>query len=211
MTRSTAFITVLILLLSQSALSADLVHPGIIKGIVIDADTAQPIPGAYVGVGWFGDSGGSNRSRHREMGWFAKDTTADDGRFELDGLIFTDQKSRTKYHPLIVTHQDYVRHDRNIELLHDAGVPDVKISLRRAAKIKVTTHDSDGNIQKGHWFFRLEALDGRTFLPPERDPHLDSFASSSWKHFSVISRPSVDSDHSFTCNGRQDSKHLSIT
>ena len=44
-------------------------HPGVIRGIVTDAETGKAIANAYVGVGEFGDSGGSNRSRHREEGF----------------------------------------------------------------------------------------------------------------------------------------------
>jgi len=44
----------------------------------------------------------------------------------------------------------------------------------------VTVVDSNGKLLEGFWFIRLEALDGRHFIPPGRDRHLSSFASSIW-------------------------------
>jgi hypothetical protein len=59
---------------------------GRIRGVVVNAATGQPVAGAYVGVGDFGDSGGSNYERHRAQGFFAKAETDRQGRFILDGL-----------------------------------------------------------------------------------------------------------------------------
>ncbi|HIJ52460.1 MAG TPA: hypothetical protein HPP66_04820 [Planctomycetes bacterium] len=153
---------------------------GGISGVVVHSITGEPIAGAYVGVGDFGDSGGSNYSRHRSQGFHDKTKTDEKGRFELDGLAFTDDHPYLKYHPLVVTHPDFVRHDEKFELLKDKPAPDVKVSIRPAAKIDVTIVDAQGNPLKGHWLIRLEALDGRRFIPPGSDPHLSSFASSVW-------------------------------
>jgi len=158
-------------------------HPGRISGVVINASTGEPIVGAYVGVGDFGDSGGSNYSRHREQGFYDKTKTDAEGRFELGGLVFTDKHRDLEYHPLVVTHPDFVRHDEKIELLSDGPVPEVKVSLRPAAKIEVTIVDADENPLPGQWLLRLEALDGRRFIPPGSDPHLSSFASNVWAHW----------------------------
>jgi hypothetical protein len=146
---------------------------GRIRGTVVNASTGETLARAYVGVGDFGDSGGSNYSRHRQQGLFAKAKTDQQGRFELDGLAFRE-------HPLVVTHPEYVRHDQMISLQEGAPEPDIRVTLRPAAKINVTVVDSKGNAIEGFWLLRLEALDGRRFIPPGRDPHLSTFASSVW-------------------------------
>lgn len=155
---------------------------GIIRGVVISALTGDPVVDAYVGVGEFGDSGGSNRSRHREMGWFAKTKTDQQGRFELDGLVFNEDDPYLRSHPLVVTHPEFVRHDEKIELPKDGLIPDVKVSLTPAAKIDVTIVDAQNKPLAGLWTIRLVSLDGRRFLASDRDPHMGSFASSIWLH-----------------------------
>ncbi len=146
---------------------------GRIRGVVVHSVTGEPIVGAYVGAGDFGDSGGSNYSRHRQQGLFAKAKTDQQGRFELDGLAFRE-------HPLVVTHPEFVRHDRMISVQEGTPEPDIRVALRPAAKINVTVADSKGNALEGLWLLRLEALDGRRFIPPGQDPHLSTFASSVW-------------------------------
>lgn len=146
---------------------------GRICGVVVSAVTGEPIAGAYVGVGDFGDSSGSNYARHRSEGRHDKTKTDEQGRFELGGLAFRD-------HPLVVTHPDFVRHDQMVALHKDTPVPEIKVSLRPAAKIDVTVVDANGSLLEGLWLLRLEALNGRRFIPPGRDPHLSTFASSVW-------------------------------
>ncbi|MBN2183389.1 MAG: hypothetical protein JW715_15875 [Sedimentisphaerales bacterium] len=146
---------------------------GRISGEVRNSGTGEPIVGAYVGVGDFGDSGGSNYSRHSKQGLFAKAQTDEQGRFVLDGIAFRE-------HPLVVTHSEFIRHDQKVTLQKGFPEPHVKIALRPAARINVTVVDSSGRPLEGFWLFCLEALDGRRFIPPGRDPHLSSFASSIW-------------------------------
>jgi len=158
-------------------------HPGVIRGIVTDAETGEAVANAYVGVGEFGDSGGSNRSRHREEGLFAKGQTDSGGKFELDGLVLTEGHKYLKSHPLVVTHNDYVRADMNIELSTDHIEADVTVTLHKAARIDVTVVDSKGGPIEGHWILRLEDLSGKRFIPPGQDPHMSTFSSSVWtKH-----------------------------
>jgi len=146
---------------------------GRISGVVLDSATGKLIVGAYVGIGDFGDSGGSNYSRHRQQGLFAKAQTDQQGRFVLDGLAFQD-------HPLVATHPGFIRHDQMIALRKSISGPDVRVALRPAAEINVTIVDSSGKPLEGFWLFRLEALDGHKFIPLGRDPHLSTFASSVW-------------------------------
>ncbi len=156
------------------------VHPGVICGTVVDAESGEAIAGAYVGVGEFGDSGGSNRSRHRAQGLFAKGETDSEGKFELDGLVLTEGHRYLTSHPLVATHDDYVRADVKVELSADKPRVDVKVKLSRAARIDVTMVDSKGAAVEGYWILRLEDLGGRRFLPPGKDPHMSSFAASVW-------------------------------
>lgn len=156
-----------------TAADPDSSERGKIAGVVVEAATGKPIAGAYVGVGDFGDSGGSNYSRHRQQGLHAKTKTDEQGRFVIEGLAFQD-------HPLVATHPDFVRHDLTVTLLRGAPAPDVRVGLKPAAKIDVTVVDSSGEPLEGIWHFRLEALDGRRFIPPGEDPHLSTFASSVW-------------------------------
>ena len=155
-------------------------HPGVICGTVVDAESGEAIAGAYVGVGEFGDSGGTNRSRHRAEGWFAKGKTDSEGKFELDGLVFTEGQKYLTSHPLVATHDDYVRGDVNVELSADKPGAEVVVKLTKAARIDVTVVDSKGAPVDGYWILRLEDLSGRRFLPPGKDPHMSSFASSVW-------------------------------
>jgi hypothetical protein len=173
------------------AAGADSSERGGIAGIVVEADTGKPIFGAYVGVGDFGDSGGTNYYRHRQRGLHAKTKTDEQGRFILDGLAFQD-------HPLVVTHPDFVRRDRTVALLKGAPQPDVRVGLKRAAKIDVTVVDSAGKPLAGIWHFRLEALDGRRFIPPGKDPHLSTFASSVWDQRPDFRRSLTSTGFSFT-------------
>jgi hypothetical protein len=155
-------------------------HPGVIRGIVTDAETCEAIAGAYVGVGEFGDSGGSNRSRHMKEGLFAKGQTDSEGKFELDGLVLTEGHKYLKSHPLVVTHDNYVRADMKVELSTDRTEADVKVNLTKAARIDVTVVDSSDEPMEGYWILRLEDLNGRRFIPPGQDPHMSTFSSSVW-------------------------------
>ena len=57
---------------------------------------------------------------------------------------------------------------------------EVNISLKPGATVHVTAADGDGNTLEGRILIRLEALDGRLFIPPGQHPHLSTFASSVW-------------------------------
>ena len=173
------------------AADADDSDRGKIAGVVVEASTGKPIAGAYVGTGDFGDSGGSNYSRHRQQGLHAKTKTDEQGRFVLEGLAFQD-------HPLVATHPDFVRYDLTVTLLKGAPEPDVRVGLKPAAKIDVTIVDSSGEPLEGIWHFRLEALDGRRFIPPGRDPHLSTFASSVWDQRPDLRKSRTSTGFAFT-------------
>ena len=61
-------------------------HLGRITGVVLSAATGKPIAGAYVGVGDFGDAGGSNLGRFQKQGIYAHTETDEKGSFVLTNL-----------------------------------------------------------------------------------------------------------------------------
>jgi hypothetical protein len=149
-------------------------HPGRIRGTVRNAVDNQPVADAYVGVGDFWDSGGSNHSRHRKNGLYAKTRTDAQGRFEVDGLVYRDS------HSFFVTHPDFIRHDHTAKVSANEPATDLVVLLHPAAKIKATVVDESGTPITGLWLIRLEALDGHRFIAPGGDPHLSAFANSTW-------------------------------
>ncbi|MFC1735007.1 hypothetical protein ACFL1X_02755, partial [Candidatus Hydrogenedentota bacterium] len=167
---------------------------GRITGTVSHANTGMPVSGAYVGIGDFGDSGGSNRERHEKERIFRKAETDENGRFMLDDVAFVDDLPYQEQHPLVVTHPDFVRYDGKIVLVRSAPEANVEVSLRPAGSINVAVVDGagqpvkgvtkkeDGGLEGFAYAIRLEALDGHRFIPPgkNRDRHLSAFASSAW-------------------------------
>jgi len=155
-------------------------HPGRIRGMVRSAVDHQPVADAYVGVGDFWDSGGSNHSRHRKNGLYAKTKTDAQGRFEVDGLVFSEAHPDWDLHTFFVTHPDFIRHDQKVKISENDPVAELEILLQPAAKIKATVVNEKGTPLTGLWLLRLEALDGHRFLAPGGDPHLFAFANSTW-------------------------------
>jgi hypothetical protein len=148
-------------------------HPGRITGVVVGADSGKPVAGAYVGVGDFGDAGGSNLGRFREQGIYAHTETDENGRFVLAELALGE-------HPLVVTHGQFVRHDQLIGLTPDRPEAKVEVRLESGAKLGVTVLDAAGKPAPQQLIIRLEALDGHAFIPPGRQRHLSAFASPVW-------------------------------
>ena len=100
---------------------------GRISGSVVSSATGRPIAGAYVGIGDFGDAGGSNMERFRQQGIYSTTETDEEGRFVLEGVAYLDN------HPLVVTHPQYIRHDQIVSLQKDKPEPNIRVSLKRAA------------------------------------------------------------------------------
>ncbi len=149
-------------------------HPGTISGTVVSAVTGKPVAGAYVGIGDFGDAGGANLGRFRKQGLYATAQTDENGRFVLQGV------AAARDHPLVVTHPEFVRHDRTITVGEAKPEIEVAVRLRPAAAVRATAVDGRGRPLDGPVLIRLEALDGRRFIPPGQNPHLSTFASSIW-------------------------------
>ncbi|MBN2210470.1 MAG: hypothetical protein JW709_03660 [Sedimentisphaerales bacterium] len=158
---------------AQEASEKPAADRGTITGVVTDAATGKPIAGAYVGIGDFGDSGGANYKGRKEKGIYVHTETDDLGHFVLEGVAFMK-------HPLVATHGQYVRRDLEAPVQPDNPRVEVNISLKPAATIHVSVMDTGEPSQRDLWIFRLEALDGRRFIPPGRDRHLSTFASNVW-------------------------------
>jgi len=128
-----------------------------------------------VGIGDFGDAGGSNLERFRNEGLYAKAETDGKGRFVLEGVAVG------RSHPLVVTHPEFVRYDGLLEVPKDRPkVQAPPIRLKPASQVAVRVVKADGTAVGGRCVIRLEALDGHLFLPPTTNPHLSAFASSTW-------------------------------
>jgi hypothetical protein len=153
---------------------------GTVSGVVIDAISGEPIEGAYVGLGDFGDAGGANHRRHEAMGLKRDARTDAEGRFALERVASLDEFPWMMHHALFATHPDYVRRDCEVVIREGAKSVEVRFELERAARIEVVARDPAGAPLTGLVMARLERLDGRPFIPPGRDPHLSSFASSGW-------------------------------
>jgi len=149
-------------------------HPGRIIGTVVHADSGEPISGAYVGIGDFGDAGGSNLERFRQQGNYATSKTNENGRFELTGVALGE-------HPLVVTHGEFVRYDKTVVAREDPAEADLRIEMNPAGKINFTMVDAEDKHLLRQVRVCLEALDGHRFIPPGKQPHLSAFASAFWR------------------------------
>jgi beta-lactamase regulating signal transducer with metallopeptidase domain len=136
---------------------------GQIRGAVVNADTGEPIAGAYVAIDHSGDAGGSNLGRFREQGIYVTTEADERGRFLLDGVAFRDD------HPFTVTHPGFVRHQETIALRMEEPEIDVRVRVRPAATLVAKIVNADGKLLEENAILRLEAEDGRPFLPLRAD------------------------------------------
>ena len=152
---------------------SDKARPGSISGRVVEAGTGKPVANAYVGVGDFGDAGGSNLERFEQQGLYAHTKTDAEGRFTLAQLALVE-------HPLIITHPDFIRHDQVVPLVKDAPSVEVQITLYPAGRIRALIVNAGGEPVHEPIVFRLEARDRHRFIPPGEQQHLSTFADSCW-------------------------------
>ena len=136
---------------------------GRIRGTVVHSATGKPIAGAYVAVDHSGDAGGSNLGRFRKQGIYVTTEADEQGRFVLEGVAFRDR------HPFMVTHPGFVRHQETLALRREKPELDLRIPLKPAATITVKIVDAEGKLLRDNTFLRLEARDGRVFLPMRAD------------------------------------------
>lgn len=136
---------------------------GQIRGVVLNADTGEPIAGAYVAIDHSGDAGGTNLRRFQEEGIYVTTETDQTGRFLLDGVAFHDN------HPFMATHPGFVRHQEAVALKKDQPEIDIRVHLRPAATLVAKMVDADGKLLEENAILRLEAEDGRPFFPMKED------------------------------------------
>jgi len=136
---------------------------GRVCGMVVNSVTGEPIAGAYVAVDHSGDAGGSNLERFRQEGIYATTETDEKGRFVLDGVAFLDN------HPFMVTYPEFVRHQETIAVRKNEPEIDMTVRLKPGATIVAKMVDADGRLLGQDAVFRLEARDGRAFLPMRDD------------------------------------------
>ncbi len=156
----------------RASVAPPIERPGKISGLVVSTTTGDPVAGAYVGIGDLGDAP-NLATALAEQGRFAHTETNKEGRFTLSNLALCE-------HPLIVTHPEFVCHDRIITLGPQASHADLRIALKPAAQIHVAVVDATGKPVRDEFTFRVEALDGHRFIPPGRNRHESSFASPCW-------------------------------
>ena len=114
--------------------------------------------------------------------------------------MFTDDSS-LKFHPLVVTHHDFVPFRQDVAL-GKGGDVELTVKLMPAATIQVTVLAENGKPLAGHLLLRLEALDGHRFIPPGRDRHLSSFAARNWSEYLTDGR--------FTFTELKEGRHAAI-
>jgi len=136
---------------------------GRISGTVMDSDAAEPIAGAYVQIDHSGDAGEPNLERFRKQGRYVTAITDIRGRFVLDGVAL-DQK-----HPFYVTRTGYVRHEQTIAVPKERPGINVQVDLKPAACIVATVDSGEEPASKETLWLRLEAKDGRLFVPMRED------------------------------------------
>lgn len=141
---------------------------GHISGVVVDSATGAPIAGAYVAVDHSGDAGGTNLERFRKQGIYVTAETDVQGRFTLEGVAFMDN------HPLMVTCDGYLRHDRVIGLKKDEWEIALRVELTKGSTLIVKAVDEDGSPLDGDTWIRLEAAAGAIFRPSRGDWPLTS-------------------------------------
>ena len=136
---------------------------GTVSGVITDAVTGKPVPGAYVAIDRSGDSGGSNLGRFRKQGIYVTGETDAEGRFTLDDVAYSDK------HPFLVTCPGYVRNEQSVAV--SKAQPDTRldVKLKAGATVEVTAMDSDKRPLQGETWIRLESKAGPIFVPPRED------------------------------------------
>jgi TPR repeat protein/beta-lactamase regulating signal transducer with metallopeptidase domain len=135
---------------------------GVIKGVVVNETTEEPVSGAFVAIDHTGDAGGSNLERFNKEGLYVVAQTDSEGRFRLDGVAVRDG------HPFYVTAPGFVRHNDSISLTPQRPELALDVQLRPGATIAVALERAAA-APPTDLVFRLTAKDGRQFLAPRED------------------------------------------
>ena len=144
------------------AIASSAYGQGRVVGRVLNADTGEPVAGAFVAVDHTGDAAGANLKRFASEGLYATNETDETGAFILEGLAFRDN------HPMHVTREGFVRHETKISLSEANAERRLDIRLTPAGSIAGTVRDSHGEAL-AHVTVMLTAHDGRVLIPRGED------------------------------------------
>ena len=133
---------------------------GRIRGVVLNADTGEPVVGAQVAVGHHLAENDVKRIREGGVGGTLQLTTETnkEGRFVLEDVAFWD------YHLFSVKRQGFVPHEQWIALRRDKPDIESSVRLKPAAAITVKVVNAEGMPMLGQ-VVRLESKDGHALLP----------------------------------------------
>jgi hypothetical protein len=135
---------------------------GRIRGVVLNADTGEPVAGAQVTIGHHLSEEDVKRIREQGAeGALQVGTETDEGgRFILEGVAFWD------YHLLSVKRAGFVPHEEWIALRKDKPEIDINVRLKRAAALTVKVLNAEGMPMLGQ-VVRAESRDGHALLPAQ--------------------------------------------
>jgi beta-lactamase regulating signal transducer with metallopeptidase domain len=162
-----------------STTSSELI--GVVRGVVTNGATGEPVSGAFVAIDHSGDAGGANLERFHEEGLYVTAETGADGRFALEGVALRDG------HPFYVTAPGFVRHNESVSLTPQRPELALDVPLRPGATIVVALEQA-AVAASAEAVFRLTAKDGRKFLPLRAD----------WPAWPYRSEPVQDGAHEFS-------------
>jgi len=137
---------------------------GIVRGIVVNDVTGEPVPGAFVAIDHTGDAGGSNLERLNKQGLYVTTETDAEGHYALERVALRDD------HPLYVTASGFVRYAETVSLTPQHPKRELEIRLKPGAAIIAEVQGEEGpGPVVAYVALRLTAQDGRLFLPPRGD------------------------------------------
>ncbi|NQU41852.1 carboxypeptidase regulatory-like domain-containing protein [bacterium] len=144
-----------------------------IVGVVHDAESGEPIPGARVGLGDFGQFPSADLEALQARRYVGDQETDEGGQFSFTWIPFAE-------HSLFVTHPGYVRQEVTVFPTMDSPRAELQIALKKGARIDVSVVYQDGQPAQGDLMIRLEGLDGQTMLPADRQQHFFFLATEVW-------------------------------
>ncbi len=137
---------------------------GRIRGVIVNADTGEPVAGAEVAIGHHLSENDVKQIRDRDVegGLQLIAETDEEGRFVMEGVAFWD------YHLFSVKLSGFVSHEEWVALAKDKPEVEVRVNLKPAATIKVKVLNAEGMPMLGQ-VVRIESKDGHALLPARGD------------------------------------------
>ncbi len=182
---------------------------GRIRGVVLNADTGEPVAGAQVAVGHHLSEDEIRRIREGGVEGNLQMTAETDekGRFILEDLAFRD------YHRFNVKRQGFVPHEEWIALRKDKPEIDINVRLKRAAALTVKVLNAEGMPMLGQ-VVRVESRDGHALLPAQGEwrPELPySTQTAKMGACSFEGLPAGDCSIEAMSFGLSETTHLGVT